>query len=111
MRFPESRPFSNRLFASSDFLHCLFQAQAIELIHWQVTKQIDSPIELLSYLPKVIIRFFVIALKFYRIGSGPMRDDRLAGPERTSLFGVVADRDDKIKDYIPVLVPGFGPSG
>jgi hypothetical protein len=32
-----------------------------------------------------------------------MRDDRLAGPERTPLFGVVADRDDKIKDYVPVL--------
>ena len=43
MRFPESRSFSNRLFLRSDFFHCVFQAQAIELIHWQVAKQIDSP--------------------------------------------------------------------
>jgi hypothetical protein len=55
MRFPVSRSFLNRLFASSDFLHCVFQPQAIELIDWQVAKQINSPIELLSYLPKVFI--------------------------------------------------------
>ena len=44
MRFPESRSFSNRLFLNSDFFHCVFQAQTIELIHWQVAKQIDSPV-------------------------------------------------------------------
>ena len=110
MRFPESRSFSNRLFPHSDFFHCVFQAQAIELIHWQVAKQIDSPVKLLGYLPEVLIGFSVVALKFRRIWRGPMRDDWLAGPKRTPLLGVVADGDDKIENYIMVLVPGFGPS-
>ena len=110
VRFPEGRSFSNRLFLRSDFFHCVFQAQAIELIHWQVAKQIDSPAKLLGHLPEVLDVSLVIALKFPRIWRRPMCDDGLAGPKRTPPRSVVADRNDKIKNYIPVLVPGFGSS-
>src|SRR5262249_36640258 len=83
------------------------QAQAIELFTWQVAKQSDSTVELLRYLPEVIIRFCIVTLKFCRIRQRPMRDNRLAGPKRNTFFGVVTHRDDKIKDHILVLIPRF----
>src|SRR5215469_6640857 len=79
----------------SDVFDCMFQAQAIELFHWQVARQVDSLVGLLRYLPEVIIRFFVVALKFCRIRQRSMRDNRLAGAKRTMFFGVVTHCDDK----------------
>jgi hypothetical protein len=91
----------------ADFFGGVFESKPIELLNWQITKQIDSAIDLLGDFPKMVIRVLVAALKLPRIGRWPMCNDRLSGPNWATLSRVVAHGDDKIENNVAVLIPGF----
>jgi hypothetical protein len=47
----------------ADFFGGVFESKPIELLNWQITKQIDSAIDLLGDFPKMVIRVLVAALR------------------------------------------------
>ena len=93
--------------ATADFFGSGFQTQNVELLERERGQELQPASYLLGDLPEGSPLFCIRTFHGSRIWRTPVRENRLARPNRAAFLGVVTQGDNEIEGHIFEIIPRF----